>query len=190
VAQGSVGEAGCTQSTEKYRHNVPTLEDCQAFCSSAQYSYLQYHESKFCSCYSECDFARPAADYISLADVYNKHDCISTTSESCKGSWTRVAQGSVGEAGCTQSTEKYRHDVATLEDCQAFCSSAQYLYLQYHESKYCSCYSECDFARPAADYISLADVYNKDDCISTTSGNTRRSLIGRLMELMSTRAGN
>ena len=74
MAQGSLNENGCSVSL-KIRGEIwaeSTLDRCKEYCKDT--NFLQYHETGRCNCFENCDFERPASEYRSKADVYEKRN--------------------------------------------------------------------------------------------------------------------
>ena len=79
--------------------------------------------------------------------------------------WYLVARRSSNDNGC--SMDGYldgKSGGISLAECKGYCKDTKFL--QFHENGHCSCFLSCDFKRPASDYSSKADVYEKG-CLGT-----------------------
>ena len=74
--------------------------------------------------------------------------------------WYLVARWSSNDNGCSE--EGYldgKSGGISLAECKDYCKDTKFL--QFHENGHCSCFQSCDFKRPASDFSSKADVYEK-----------------------------
>ena len=86
--------------------------------------------------------------------LYNEHYFL------IQDRWYLMAQGSLNESGCSDTHIRgERWAVSTLNRCKEYCKDTKFL--QYHKNGHCSCFENCDFQRPASEYGSKADVYEK-----------------------------
>jgi len=73
--------------------------------------------------------------------------------------WELLAQTSGGDNGCLTQGQIQARGGASLEECQAICTSVGAKFLQSHAGGWCSCFESCTLSRPASAYNSPADVY-------------------------------
>ena len=73
--------------------------------------------------------------------------------------WILKAQGASNENGCSNKDSIRGWYKATLNMCKDFCKDTNFL--QYHASTHCGCFKDCDFKRPASEYRSKADIYER-----------------------------
>ena len=86
------------------------------------------------------------------------------------GDWILRSRRLSNENGCSDKDMlKGKMKLETLGVCEDFCKDTRFL--QYHESTYCGCFSECDFKRPANEYNSKADVYEQQNFGMISSRN-------------------
>merc|ERR550525_1418397 len=69
IASTSQGDNGCSGGRIA-NSNADTVEVCQMRCSEAGATFMQFHATGYCGCFTTCSLTRRASAYNSPADVY------------------------------------------------------------------------------------------------------------------------
>ena len=88
--------------------------------------------------------------------------------------WRLRAQGASNQNGCTNKDKGREEFKDSLEECKIGCQNTRFL--QYHTTRYCSCFKDCDFKKPASAYGSKVDVYEQQKIGKISSG--MNSIVG------------